>query len=454
MEDYSFDDSILAIATSLTPQALSIIRGSGKDCIKLTATVFSNAKKILASCGNRTYVGWILDGKKKIDQVVVAIYKKPKSFTGEDSVEIISHGSPYTTRAIYNLLLTKGFRAAKRGEFSFRAFLHGKINLTQSEAINLLTTSKTEKEASLAIDQLENKFFNVIENIKERALSIMSSLTVVLEYPEEDMKLDACQLKKDIKHLLDMMQGMLERWKVNKIFIDGLNVVIAGRVNAGKSSLFNELVNEERSIVSSIEGTTRDYIDADISFKGLSIKLYDTAGLRYTKDKVELEGVSRTKKIINKASLILYLIDGTQDIKDEDLFFIKSFVSPFLIVLTKNDISFPKKDLYTRLKEFGDVISISTKKKDGINALIDAIYNKVGGDRIYESDIAIISDRQYVLLEKAKDTLLAVKDQSFNFMDLMMQDMQDVLHILGEITGEIKSDEILDSIFSNFCVGK
>ena len=401
MEEYSFDDSILAIATSLTPQALSIIRGSGKGCIKIVASVFSNAKKLLTSSGNRTYVGWILDGKKKIDQVVIAVYKKPNSFTGEDSVEITSHGSPYTTRAIYNLLLSKGFREAKRGEFSFRSFLHGKINLTQSEAINLLTSSKTEKEANLAIDQLENKFFDVIEDIKEKALSIMSFLTVVLEYPEEDVELDEKEFRKNVEHLLGIIQSMLERWKVNKIFIDGLNVVIAGRVNAGKSSLFNELVNEDRSIVSSIEGTTRDYIDATLNFKGLAIKLYDTAGLRSTKDKVEEEGVLRSQKIIKMASLILYLIDGTKEIQDEDLCFIKSLTSPFLIVLTKNDVSYPKKNVYQKLKGF-DVVSISVKKKDGINALIGAIYDKVGGSHTSDHSAAIITDRQSALLEKQK----------------------------------------------------
>ena len=462
--NYSFSDSIVAIATSLNFQALSIIRASGKGCLEILASVFSAPERILGAKGSTTHMGYIMRENEKIDQVVVSIYRAPHSFTGEDSIEITSHGSPYITLEIYNLLLKKGLRAAERGEFSFRAFVNGKINLTQAEAVKLLSSAKTEKEAKLAISQLDNALFNKIEKIKQNAINLMAMLDVALEYPEDEVPLDEASFKFALDEILKDINALLKRWKNDALFIEGVKVVIAGRANAGKSSLFNALLNEERSIVSSIAGTTRDYIDGFVKFRDLPIKLYDTAGMRHTKDKIEAEGLNRTQKIIDSSQLVLYLIDDSEDGMNENIAFLKECNAPFIVIFTKKDIKAPYESSYKILNEAGiegeRIINISVKNGDGIDELIDVAYHILVKDQdIENNDEAIICERQKNLLEKAKEhfqyiTKHYICAKNFEYMDLIMQDVQDGLHALGEITGEVRADDILSSIFSSFCVGK
>ena len=457
MKDYSFEDSILAIATSLTPQALSILRGSGKDCIKIIAKVFSLPDVLLNSEGNKIHVGWIIDGKIKLDQVVVTIYKAPKSFTGEDSVEITCHGSPYITTSIYNLLLRTGFRQAEKGEFSFRSFLNGKINLTQAEAIRLLTSSKTEHEAKLALNNLSNNLFYAINEIKNELLDLIAMIDVALEYPEEEIDFDEKTFFEVLYKIIEKIDALLKKWKVDKLFIEGAKVVIAGRANAGKSSLFNVLLNEERSIVSDIEGTTRDYIDSNLNFKGIPITLYDTAGIRHTKDIIEKIGLERSFKIIEEAALILYLIDG--EVKSEDIDFFSSLSKPCIVVLTKIDINISSDKVYKTLKELkiNHIIKISSKTHVGIEELIETSYKQLcqKDEDSEDTEESITSSRQKELLTKTMEHLNLIKEnRNLNYLDIIMQHLQEALNVLGEITGEVRSDDILDAIFSQFCVGK
>ena len=456
MKEYSFEDSILAITTSLTPQAISLLRASGKDCVNIVAKVFSKPDALRNSKGNETYVGWILDGNKKLDQVLVAVYKAPKSFTGEDIVEISCHGGVYVTLSIYNLFLRSGFRKAERGEFSFRAFINGKINLTQAEAIKQLTESKTEREVNLALNTLSNNLFSEIEKIKNEVLSLLAFVDVALEYPEDEIEFDDVVFLEKLDNAISEIDDLLQRWKVDKLFIEGAKVVIAGRANAGKSSLFNVLLNEERSIVSEIEGTTRDYIDSNLNFNGVPITLYDTAGIRHTKDVVEKIGLTRSFKIIEESSLILYLIDGK--LKDEDIDFFSSLTKPCIVVLTKADLISPLQETYETLEKLKitDVVSVSSKTKLGVNELIEKAYNKLVQDDVNKGEnVAIISTRQKDLLSRALEHLMLIKEnQHFNYLDIIMQNLQDVLNSLGEITGEVRSDDILKTIFSSFCVGK
>lgn len=458
MKEYSFDDSILAIATSLTPQAISLIRSSGKTSISLVAKVFSKPDLLLNSKGNVAHVGWIIDGKKKLDQVIITVYKAPKSFTGEDMVEISCHGGVYVTFSIYNLLLQSGFREAERGEFSFRSFMNGKINLTQAEAIKLLTESKTEHEANLALNALSNSFFLAIDKIKNEVLSLLAFVDVALEYPEDEIEFETDVFIEKLNAIITKIKDLLERWKLDKLFIEGAKVVIAGRANAGKSSLFNVLLNEERSIVSDIEGTTRDYIDSNLNFNGIPITLYDTAGIRHTKDIIEKIGLERSFKIIDESNLILYLIDGK--LKDKDIDFLSSLEKPSIVVLTKSDLAPPIKETYEVLKnlKITDVVSVSSKNKIGIKELIDKSYQKLVQDDTREEDIvstAITSTRQKELLSKAFEHLVFIQEmRNFNYLDIIMQHLQEALASLGEITGEVRSDDILRTIFSSFCVGK
>ena len=455
MKDYSFEDSILAIATSLAPQAISLIRASGKDCIELVAKVFSNPYVLLNSKGNETYVGWIINENKKLDQVVITVYKAPKSFTGEDTVEISCHGGVYITLSIYNLLLRSGFREAERGEFSFRAFLNGKINLTQAEAIKQLTSSKTEHETNLALNSLSNNLFFAINEIKNDVLSLLAFVDVALEYPEDEVEFENIAFLEKLDDVIRRIDDLLQRWNVDKLFIEGAKVVIAGRANAGKSSLFNVLLNEERSIVSDIEGTTRDYIDSNLNFNGVPITLYDTAGIRHTKDTIEKIGLERSFKIIEEAALVLYLIDGK--LKDEDISFFSSLKKPCIVVLTKADITIPSKETYETLKslKITDIVSVSSKTKVGIKELIEKAYHKLTQGDEAEEKTAIISTRQKDLFSKAFEHLMLIKEnKNFSYLDIIMQHLQEALNSLGEITGEVRSDDILASIFSSFCVGK
>ncbi|MGP1439840.1 MAG: tRNA uridine-5-carboxymethylaminomethyl(34) synthesis GTPase MnmE [Treponema sp.] len=457
MKDYSFEDSILAIATSLTPQAISLIRASGKDCIKIASKAFSKPQSLISSKGNETHVGWIIDGNKKLDQVVISIYKSPNSFTGEDVVEISCHGGVYVTISVYNLLLRLGFREAERGEFSFRAFLNGKINLTQAEAIRQLTSSKTEQEVQLALSGLSNNLFSVIDEIKNEVLALLAFVDVALEYPEDEIEFENEVFLKKLDDVINKIDELLQRWKVDKLFIEGAKVVIAGRANAGKSSLFNVLLNEERSIVSEIEGTTRDYIDSNLDFNGIPITLYDTAGIRHTKDTIEKIGLMRSFKIMEDASLVLYLIDGK--LKDDDVNFFSNLKKPCIVVLTKGDVNPPSKEIYETLKNLKiiDVVNISSKTKMGIAELIEKAYKKLIQVDVVEktSGAAIISTRQKNLLNRAINELKVVREnRSFNYLDITMQHLQEALSFLGEITGEVRSDDILNTIFSSFCVGK
>ncbi|MGP1415669.1 MAG: tRNA uridine-5-carboxymethylaminomethyl(34) synthesis GTPase MnmE [Treponema sp.] len=457
MKDYSFEDSILAIATSLTPQAISLIRASGKDCIKIASKAFSKPQSLISSKGNETHVGWIIDGNKKLDQVVISIYKSPNSFTGEDVVEISCHGGVYVTISVYNLLLRLGFREAERGEFSFRAFLNGKINLTQAEAIRQLTSSKTEQEVQLALSGLSNNLFSVIDEIKNEVLALLAFVDVALEYPEDEIEFENEVFLKKLDDVINKIDELLQRWKVDKLFIEGAKVVIAGRANAGKSSLFNVLLNEERSIVSEIEGTTRDYIDSNLDFNGIPITLYDTAGIRHTKDTIEKIGLMRSFKIMEDASLVLYLIDGK--LKDDDVNFFSNLKKPCIVVLTKADVNPPSKEIYETLKNLKiiDVVNISSKTKMGIAELIEKAYKKLIQVDVVEktSGAAIISTRQKNLLSRAINELKVVREnRRFNYLDITMQHLQEALSFLGEITGEVRSDDILNTIFSSFCVGK
>ncbi len=464
---YSLDDSIVAIATTHSNQALSIIRCSGKRSLQIVSSVFSSPDKLRNAKGNTTHVGYIVEENKKIDQVVVCIYREPKSFTGEDVVEIIAHGSFYTTVSIYNLLVRKGFRPAEKGEFSFRAFYNGKINLTQAEGIRLLSSAKTETEARLALSQVENKFFNLISCIKDKVLRLIAMLDVSLEYPEDEMELDVNAFSSLCTETLGEMMCLLEQWKRTSLFVNGANVVIAGRANAGKSSLFNSLLNEERSIVSDVAGTTRDYIDGSVLFNGLPCRLYDSAGLRHTKDKIEALGVEKAKKIMQNSHLVLYLVDGSIEFSDEeflqDIDAMKACKGKLIVVLTKKDIAKANCKLVQSIgKSFlhvEKVLSVSVKMNEGIEEVVQASYEALTQDaKNDEINTALISQVQKNLVESAKNHLQIastyIEEGNLIHLDLVMEELQETINYLGEITGEVRSDDVLQTIFSQFCVGK
>ena len=289
---YSPDEPITSIATALSPAALGIIRVSGKGCINMVSSVFSRPKALNDAKGNSLVYGWIqISSSEKIDEVMLGVYRAPKSFTGEDMVEIFCHGGPAVVSAIQNLMLKIGFRQANRGEYTFRAYINGKTDLTKAEAIKEIIDSHTDTSRSHAAGRLAGNLFSQIDDIKKLIIDTLAALEVEIEYPEDEETIADTFDRKDIEKAISQLQSLVDSWKGEKLYQDGARVVLAGRTNAGKSSLFNAILKEERAIVSDIEGTTRDWLESWASINGIPVRLFDTAGLRETSDIIEAKGV-------------------------------------------------------------------------------------------------------------------------------------------------------------------
>lgn len=465
--NYSFDDSIAAIATSLSPSALSVIRTSGKESIQLVAKIFSAKKTLLRAAGNTTVHGWILDNGKKIDEVIVCVYKAPKSFTGENCAEIICHGGIGVTLAVFKTLIKAGFREAEGGEFSFRAFMNGKIDLTEAEAIMEIINSETQTASELAAKRLSGALFTQIENIKQELLTLIAAADVEIEYPEDETGGGNFFSEEALKSIIEKLEAITGSWVSENIFRQGAKAVIAGRTNAGKSSLFNSLIKEERAIVSDIHGTTRDWLETGADFDGIPVRLYDTAGLRFTSDKIEAEGMERSKEIMKTADLILYLIDGSCGIENRDRDFLSDVKLPCLAILTKADLQTPYPNLKEQVKEILSssgikhaVIEISSKTGMGIKELVNTARillteNEENAKPRKEVNVtAPGTERQRALAAEACTFLKHAADNLDFPADIILQDMEDAARCLAEITGEYRSGDILEKVFSGFCVGK
>lgn len=467
---YGLDDPIAAIATALSPAALGIIRTSGKDCINLAANIFSNYDTLINASGNSIVYGWVINPKTKIkiDEVTVCVYRCPKSFTGEDSVEFICHGGTAVVLAIYRLLLENGFRAAEGGEFTFRSFANGKTDLTKAEAVNEIINSKTDTAAQLAAGRLSGSLFSEIRKIKELVIRAIAAADVEIEYPEDEETTGGAFSVSLITAASTPLKNLYDSWASEKIFIKGASIVLAGKTNAGKSSLFNALLKEDRAIVSDIHGTTRDYLEAGLNFQGIPVSLYDTAGIRYTSDTIEAIGVERSLQISKEADLVLYLLDSLEivngkTINENDMQFMRTSSAPVIAVITKIDLldSDEQKKLH-RILEAATVKNyclISAKTYTGIKQLSDAAYSilsKNADISSFEKNISLGSERQKDAVHKALQFLnSATENAKIGFpLDVITEDMEEALRFLGEITGEVTSDDILDKVFSGFCVGK
>lgn len=335
--NYTLDDEIAAIATALAPAALGIVRTSGARSIELISRFFSRPNALLQSQGHTLVYGWIHDEGIKIDEVVLCVYRAPKSNTGENAVEIICHGGPGVVKAIYRLCIKNGFRAAERGEFTFRSFIHGKADLTRAEAVREIIDSKTNTAQQKAAGRLSGTVFHEIETIKTDLMTALAALEVGIEYPEDEETIADSFDEALLKKPLSVLQQLAASWQAEKIYQAGVRLVLAGKTNAGKSSLFNALLKEDRAIVSDIHGTTRDWLEAELDFKGIPVHIFDTAGLRATEDTIEAIGVQRSVELASAADIVLYLIDGTKPPAEEDSAFIERNTVPLIIVQTKAD---------------------------------------------------------------------------------------------------------------------
>lgn len=479
---YTPEEPIAAIATALAPSALGIIRMSGKNSIELLSKLFSRPKALLEAAGNTIVYGWIKDGEKRIDEVLVSVFRAPKSFTGEDMVEISCHGGTAVITTIFNLLLKNGFRQAERGEYTFRAYINGKADLTKAEAIREIIESRTDSGRGRAAGRLAGSLFEEISSIKKLVVDTLAAIEVEIEYPEDEETIADAFDRAGIVEAISRLKSLRDSWKSEKLFQDGARLVLCGKTNAGKSSLFNSMLKEDRAIVSDIEGTTRDWIESWISIDGIPARLFDTAGLRATDDYVEAVGVERTHDLSEDADVILYLQDATQKINKDDLLFLKDFSKPVLFVWNKIDklsdagivsdagnkndtgaladisklisLSDEEKKLIPSLKK---EIYLSAKKSDGIEMLVNSIKDILTfGVDTNREQAGLGSARQKAAVEEALSCVehaLVAADDNYT-LDAVVQDLEDSLDYLGEITGEVTPDDVLGSIFANFCVGK
>ena len=462
---YTPEEPISSIATALAPAALGIVRVSGKGCIELVSKVFSRPKALLEAAGNTLVYGWIQDKPgaaveaRKIDEVMLAVYRAPKSFTGEDMVEIFCHGGPAVVMAVQNLMLKSGFRQANRGEYTFRAFINGKTDLTRAEAVKEIIDSHTDVSRSHAAGRLAGALFTEIDDIKKLIVDTLAAIEVEIEYPEDEETIADSFDRSDIELAASRLQALADSWKGEKLYQDGARVVLAGRTNAGKSSLFNAILKEERAIVSDIEGTTRDWLESWASINGIPVRLFDTAGLRQTSDVIEAQGVEISRSLVHDADVVLYLVDGTTGMNEEDQQFIDNCKEPLIVVYTKADAS--------SLRAEGEAIHISSKTGAGLSELFAQIYGLLtadlggtgtrgAGSTTERAQAGLGSARQKEAVSEALECVrhaLVSADDNYS-LDAVVQDLEDALDSLGEVTGDVTPDDVLGSIFANFCVGK
>nr|WP_315202498.1 tRNA uridine-5-carboxymethylaminomethyl(34) synthesis GTPase MnmE [uncultured Flavobacterium sp.] len=467
------NDSIVALATASGAGAIAIIRVSGEDAITIANSVFKSIKnKDLTTQKTHTlHLGHIADGDKTLDQVLVSIFKNPNSYTGENTVEISCHGSTYIQQQIIQLLLRKGCRMADAGEFTLRAFLNGKLDLSQAEAVADLISSDNEASHQIAMQQMRGGFSNEIAKLREELLNFASLIELELDFAEEDVEFaDRTQFHELLNRIEFVLKRLIDSFAVGNVIKNGIPVAIVGEPNVGKSTLLNALLNEERAIVSEIAGTTRDTIEDELVIGGIGFRFIDTAGIRETADVVESIGIKKTFEKIEQAQVVLYLVDGCQLSVDGKL-------DSLLIEINKTQNQYPqkpiliiinKKDLLS--KEVIDAIDaklatnnqqpttiyISAKEKLGVDELKNQLLSFVNTGALRNNETIVTNTRHYDSLLKALNEIQKVKYglETNLSSDLMALDIKEALYQFGMITGQVTNDELLGNIFANFCIGK
>ena len=454
-------DTIIAPITPTIGGSVSLIRISGNQAIPVTNKLFIGSD-LSEQNGNRLFHGQIKSDTKIIDDVVVLLYKSPNSYTGEDIIEISCHGNPYIVEQILQLYILSGCRMANPGEFTKRAFLNGKMDLLQAEAVADLIAAKSQKGVQNSLMHIEGKISGLIHSLKDELVNTTSLITIDLDFSEEDLNIiNHDKIAETINKSQNIIDSLIRTYQYGRILNKGAEVIICGKPNVGKSSLMNALIKRDRVIVSSIPGTTRDTIHEDIIMDNISVRFIDTAGIRITSDEVEAEGVNRSEAALDKADIILLVIDISEKLSYEDQNLIdklkKSFLSNLIIVGNKND---KKIDVNTNndLEKIDlPFIKVSAKTGKQINLLEEELINKLKCNHdILSEDIIITNQRQFEILSKINAalsrTLEGVKNKiGFEFIAV---DMKTAIDYLSEITGEISTDDILNNIFSKFCIGK
>jgi tRNA modification GTPase len=450
------NDTIVALSTAQGISAIAMIRLSGDDVFTIAEKVFRGAN-LKNQTSHTIHFGSIWGGDKLIDEVLVSVFKKPNSFTKENSIEISCHGSPVIIKEILKVFLQHGARLAQPGEFTKRAFLNGRFDLAQAEAVADLINAETDNARQAALNQMRGGFSKEINHLREELIHFASLIELELDFGEEDVEFAKREdLKSLILKIQSYLKSLIDSFDQGNVIKNGVPTVIAGKPNAGKSTLLNTLLNEERAIVSEIPGTTRDVIEDEMVLGGINFRFIDTAGLRETEDIIEAMGVERTRERMRRASLIIYLFDLTQtSVKeiDQEEAHLQSLRIPYIKVGNKLDKA--DKTLTTELTK-RNFVFISASNKTNIQDLKDRILSHFQVRTVKTGDVMVTNLRHYHQLQQTYDALQRVLSGMSEGVtgDFLAMDIRQSLHFLGEITGTITTDDLLDNIFSKFCIGK
>ena len=466
------NDTIVALATPSGSGAIAVIRLSGKDAITIASKCFKSVsnKDLKKQATHTIHLGHIMDNDRTIDEVLVSVFKDPNSYTGENVVEISCHGSSYIQQEIMQLFLRQGCRMATAGEFTLLAFLNGKLDLSQAEAVADLISSDNEASHQIAMQQMRGGFSSEIAKLREELLNFASLIELELDFAEEDVEFaDRTQFKQLIERINFVLKRLIDSFAVGNVIKNGIPVAIVGEPNVGKSTLLNALLNEDRAIVSEIAGTTRDTIEDEISIGGIGFRFIDTAGIRETEDVVESIGIKKTFEKIEQAQVVMFLVSSAQLAVD------KEAIKTITIEIEKIKNKFPQKQLLVILNkidqitdsELADirtvlqskapqVIPISAKSGFGVEQLTNKLLDLINTGALRNNETIVTNSRHYDALLKAFEEVQKVKEGLETGLsgDLLAIDIRQALYHFGEITGEITNDDLLGNIFANFCIGK
>ena len=462
---FDFDNTIAAISSPIGVGWIGIVRMSGKDALNILSKVFvpADSKKVVSEIESHTVTyGHIVDDGKTVDEVLAIVMLAPKTYTRENVVEINCHGGIKVIKSVLNTLVKNGADIAEPGEFTKRAFLNGRIDLSQAEAVIDLINAKTELSERASINRLEGRLSKKVQEIRDQILTMTAHIEAGIDYPEHDDETFTSQFIFDkTNDVIEVVQHLIDTADVGKIIKEGIKTVILGKPNVGKSSLMNCLIDEDRAIVTDIPGTTRDILEENINIKGVPLNIIDTAGIRETDDIIEKIGVEKSKDYAKIADFIFFVIDGSRPLEQEDfeiLQFIKDNNKKAIVIINKSDLE-QKITINDILKYIDEsyVLNISVKQNLGVNDLFDKIKELFFNGEIDINDEAIVSnERNKASLLKAKSSLSNVIDTVQNQMpqDFISMDLMDAYSYLGEIIGETVDEDVIDKIFSEFCLGK
>jgi tRNA modification GTPase len=457
MQDW--DDTIVALATPPGVGAIGVVRLSGKVAIQIANDLFPS-KDLQKQPSHTLHVGYLRRDDKILDEVVVSLYKGPKSYTGEDVVEISCHGSPYIHQVVIDACLIHGARLAKPGEFTQRAFLAGKLDLAQAEAVADIIASNTEASRNTALNNMRGGFSSTLKNLREQLIKFSALIELELDFSQEDVEFaDRTQLRNLVSDVKKETEKLLDSFRLGNVIKNGVSVAIIGKPNAGKSTLLNSLLNEDRAIVSDIPGTTRDTIEEVINIDGILFRLIDTAGIRsHSLDSIETEGIKKSMQKMKQADLVIYLFDVNELSTTEFSDLVKDLEQQntnLLLVGNKVDL-FNETEAREKFSGHAGIIFISAKNHLHLEVLKERMVDIVLQDRLKTESVIVTNARHYHALQEVHKSLLDIESNIENNIpgDLLALDIRRCLHFLGTITGEVTNEDLLDYVFSKFCIGK